>query len=207
MKKIPAILCFLALIASPQLSFAGGCTSNCGRSATTAIREVNDYLINDNLLGVNYINGCLKDGAAKAKVLKADALLAEFIYDENLGSETITIFRFIGTNDKDKIYQYSGAIMTVQDNTFGLNYGILSIPMRMRDLTKSMLEDPKLLPFLDSLFGPNAVVQAGFRLAKNPQNRLVWTITFSDTNTGKTYLVNVSAESTHAPTFTVLSKR
>jgi len=208
MKKLALSLISLFLLTSFSPSaLAGTCLQNCGRTATTAVLETDDYLNGSNASGANFINSILTDGFTKVRILKPDASLAEFSYVENPGSEASISYVFMDINDKSDVYAFSPGSDIAQKTNTGLNYGIFSIPMRMRDLTKAMLADKKTLLFVESLLGPDAFTSTRFRLAKNSGNNLIWTVTFTDTKNGKSYLVKTDAIASKTPQFMVLAVR
>lgn len=208
MKKLALSLISLLLLTSFSPSaLAGTCLQNCGRSATAAVLEINDYLNSSSTSGANFINSILTDGFTKVRILMPDAALAEFSYGENPGSEASISYIFIDINDNGNIYAYSPGSDIAQKTNTGLNFGIFSIPMRMRDLTRAMLADKKTLLFVESLLGPDAFTTLHFRLAKNSGNNLIWTVTFTDTTSGKSYLVKTDAVASKNHEFMVLAVR
>jgi|GEM_PF-6002525 len=204
----------LSITLLPSVVLAGSACTTC-KPATDLIQDFNNYLLGTadyagqtETIPADEINQELKTSLSDAKKWHDDAYLGRFTFYHRPGSMDTYEFIWLTAGDDSKMYfDTNSSPPEEKNNTLPRRYGIFTVPMRLRDLTKIMLAHPKILPTLDDLFSDGITGYTGdttFTLEKNSSNRLTWTIKFLAAGMKhEDYTVTVSAENKQSPIFNI----
>lgn len=210
-------LAFMLSLLLPSAALAAECPeTGCPLTPTNTIQGFDEYLNGitepgyslGGVVPADELNKSLKKSHIDAKEWHTDSFLAAFNYHHNPGSmDTHKFFWLSPSNETKMLEDPNWTTPEEKANFFTHRHGIFRVPMRMRDLTKAMIQDEKLLPMLDKIFGNNSIGSISFSLTKNSANRAMWYINFTHTNEDPKkdtiYQVRVSAETKQNPDFMV----
>ena len=210
MKKFLALFITGFFLFLPSFSLAQDCKESCqsikeriewySKMFHGELPPPNNYIVADS------INEDLKKGQQNAKAWHSDAYLVNFSYYTDPGSMDDYVFDWVSPSNPTKMCRQRNSALVCEEekNIYKNPHGIFRVPLTLRKLTKTMLEDKTLFIQLGKLvdIGDNEIK---FSLQKSSSNKLIWTITFTNYYAKKSYIVKVDADKIQSPVFNIFA--
>jgi len=178
---------------------------------TSSLTNLNNWLQNQG--GITEINNTLQKTKAQAHEEWSDrAALYEFNFVYSVTGDTSIEIKLSSPENEENDYKglcvlcFGEPETSLIENNPDVRHNIYGVKLLMRELIPALLEDERVVPLLEEVMGKDIDVDTSFMLTKNTYNHLYWTVTFTDINTDKQYMVITRADQEEA-SFIILRKR